>query len=514
MINFYPERKIDMLKERTAYTSDAADMHTAVAQCIQEGKSVSNELIERARYIAGMDRDDIKREKMASALLDELDALPVEAGYPYNEPSGLQDIKAARPGASSGARPEANHGASPEKSSEVSPEAGPGEGAMPSLGEFKFDKAKAYDKIYGAWLGRCAGCLLGQPVEGWTRERIDGLLKATGSYPLRYYISSDISEDIKAKYGVADKVSGAINSTINWINNVKHAPEDDDTNYTILGLKILEDYGPDFTPEDVAESWLLNLPILHVCTAEMVAYKNLVNRIWPPFSGSTRNPYREFIGAQIRADFFGYVNPGNPELAAEMGWRDASISHVKNGIYGEMFVAAMLAAAAAVDDPEEIIRCGLSQIPEKCRLAEKVRLVMEWKRKGKTWQEAIADIHREYDEKLSIHLTHTITNAMLVCIGLLYGETDLGKSICIAVEGAFDTDCNGATVGSIVGMIRGAGALPEKWIKPFNDTLKSGVDGFGMVKISELAGRTLKIAENIRNAGLSPRERRNGVKYD
>jgi len=54
----------------------------------------------------------------------------------------------------------------------------------------------------------------------------------------------------------------------------------------------------------------------------------------------------------------------------------------------------------------------------------------------------------------------------------------------------FDTDCNGATVGSILGMMHGASALPEKWTAPLNDKIKSGVDGFGLVKISELAERT------------------------
>lgn len=460
-----------MLKQRLAYTSYAVDMHTVIAECMQEGKDVGKAYIDRAKAIAGMNPDDPERESKAAELMDELDLLPIKSDFPYEEPSDLERIKLLRPE----------------------------EGKNLKLSDYAFDEQHLYDKIYGAWLGRCAGCLLGQPVEGWVKERIDGLLKDSGNYPMDYYISSDLPEDVRRKYGVVDHVSGQINNSINWINNVRNAPEDDDTNYTIIGLKILEEFGLDFTPEDVAESWLVNLPILHVCTAETVAYRNLVNRILPPVSGSYRNPFREYIGAQIRADFYGYINPANPERAAEMGWRDASISHTKNGIYGEMFVAAMLAAAYTTNDAEKIIRYGLTQIPEKCRLAEKVRTVLMWKKDGLTWEDAIGNIHGEYDEKISINLTHTITNAMIVCIGLLYGGMDLGKSICIAVQGAFDTDCNGATVGSVVGLANGAAALPKRWVEPFRDTLKSGVDGFGMVKISELAQRTAEIAKKNRN---------------
>src|SRR5438045_415981 len=141
-------------------------------------------------------------------------------------------------------------------------------------------------------------------------------------------------------------------------------PEDDDLNYTVCGLAIVEKYGREFTPENVAEFWLQNLPLLHTCTAERVAYKNFTNNIMPPDSAIHRNPYREWIGAQIRADFWGYINPGDPQAAAEMASRDACVSHVKNGVSGEMWVAAMVAAAFTTDDINEIIEAGLAQIPQ------------------------------------------------------------------------------------------------------------------------------------------------------
>jgi len=446
----------------------ADDLNLELLQAADEGKDIDG-FEEKVKSIQSMESGDPKKELQAAAILDEIAALPIKSDYKYIEPSEISEIKSARPDW----------------------------GKNIKLDVSGLSDEKLFDKVYGAWLGRCTGCLLGQPIECWYRDRIVGLLKETGNYPIRYYISSDITDELRKKYEVIDEAKVYGGSLKNWINNVIYMPEDDDTNYTIIGLKTLEQYGPGFTPDDMAESWLANLPILHVCTAERVAYKNLVNKTYPPNSATFRNIYREWIGAQIRADLFGYSTPGNPSIGAEMAWRDASISHVKNGIYGEMFVAAMLSAAAVVNDVEKIIEYGLSQIPEKSRLTEAIRKVLTWKKVGLDWEQAIDKIHQIYNEKVQYDWCHTITNAIIVCMALIYGELDFERSIGIAVVSAFDTDCNGATVGSIVGMIIGAKALPQKWIRPLNDQVKSGVDGFGLEKISDMARRTLDVAKKV-----------------
>jgi len=275
---------------------------------------------------------------------------------------------------------------------------------------------------------------------------------------------------------------------------IHYMARDDDLDYTILGLHILESYGLDFTSRNVAETWLNRLPYQLAYTAERVAYRNLVNNLWPPQSARHHNPYREWIGAQIRADAWGYAVPGWPEKAAEFAFRDAAISHVKNGIYGEMFVAAMLAAAFVASDVEEVIRIGLSEIPRNCRLTEAIQDTVEWSKELSDWEQIWTRINEKYGH---YSFVHTINNAALVVMALMFAQRDYEKSIVVAVRGGWDTDCNGATAGSVCGMMLGADALPEKWVGVLNDRLLSAVAGFNECKISELAKRSYEIAKEV-----------------
>ena len=84
------------------------------------------------------------------------------------------------------------------------------------------------------------------------------------------------------------------------------------------------------------------------------------------------------------------------------------------------------------------------------------------------------------------------------CASLLYGKGDYSKSICMAVETGFDTDCNGATVGSIFGMTHGADSVPEEWTKPLNNTLETSIFGVGTVRITDRVEKTLEQIEKIK----------------
>jgi hypothetical protein len=427
-------------------------------QLFDEGRDL-NDLVDRefdALVGANLEEDPSMQTRI-QALLDTAGALPQREDYPYVEPSALEEIQAARP-----------------------------DPRAPRAFDRALGDEEWFDHIYGAWLGRSAGCLLGKPIEGWRSGILWPYLKALGAYPLHDYLRSDAPEEIVEKFHIDRNRA--------YVDRVSHMVEDDDMNYTVTGLAVMDRCGASFSPIDVGMFWLEHLPLLHTFTAERVAYRNLTNLVPPPTSASYRNPYREWIGAQIRADFWGYAALGQPALAAEFAWRDASVSHVKNGIYGEMWVAAMLAAAPFCASPRAVIEAGLREIPEQSRLTENIRMVMGWYDTGMDWEAAIGEIHQRWDEALPHHWCHTLSNAQIVALGLLWGEGDYEASICRAVQACFDTDCNGATVGSIIGMMHGAKALPEKWIGPLNDRLETGVAGYYNVKISDMAKKTIEIA--------------------
>lgn len=343
------------------------------------------------------------------------------------------------------------------------------------------------DRLRGAFLGRCAGCLLGKPVEGWHRDRIFKALKKDERYPLTHYFESST---IRAG-GKPVPPAGFEYCTRGHFD---HMERDDDTDYTILGVHYLKTYGMKFTTANVAHEWQTRLPYFMTYTAERIAYRNLINGLPLDQVPVFRNPFREWIGAQIRADGFGYCAAGMPQLAAEFAYRDAALSHVKNGIYGEMLFAAMIAVAAVCKDLHEVIEIGLSEIPAGCRLAVAVRDVIQWAGENRDWQDTLNAIHVKYG---AYHPVHTINNACLVIMGLLHGGMDFGRTICMTVMGGWDTDCTGATAGSVLGALLGADQLPSKWIGPLNNRVESIVIGYNDVKITDIADAALQVNRKL-----------------
>ena len=350
-----------------------------------------------------------------------------------------------------------------------------------------FNKDKYTEKLEGALNARFAGCILGSIVEFWSIEDMKKWAQHCGDAfpPTDYW--SDIPKPFEVRY----KLSKKADYTRNGMNGV---PVDDDIIYTLLGLLIAEDYGADFTVDDVGNAWIKYLP--YACTAEEIALNNMKNGIPPRFAGETDNPSNQWIGAYIRSDPFAYMAPGYPEKAAHMAYNDAFLSHRKNGIYGEMYFAAVQSAAFAVDNPIDALKIGLSEIPAECGLAKEVRWAIDAGKDIKNYKDARDAVNYRYK---GMHAVHTINNAVLTIWGLMIGGNDVTKVISETVAMGLDNDCNAATAGSIVGAIAGKSNIEEHWYKNFNNKVFSYIIGHKEFEIDNLIKRFTIQAINVFN---------------
>lgn len=423
-----------------------ADVETERLQAEQEGRDVSHLLSAFAR----LERSDPVPPTEFFRLLDEVQRLP--SSTDEAEPNDLQGIFYRCPGAH----------------------------------PLDVQAVDFEDRIRGAWRGRVAGCMLGKPVEGWTRSTIQKMLQETGQGPplqgfLRRWEPSDACGPVAP--GNEDA----------FVNEIDILPEDDDLNYTVVALLLVERCGIGFSTEQVAEEWVARLEPLKTCTAERVAFRNLLLGLKPPETATWRNPYREWIGAQIRSDLYGYIAPGDPMRAAAMAWSDARLSHTRNALYASMFYAAMISSAFGMNDPRSVIENGLRCIPPSSRLAEALARVLSEATEMNA-PAALDAIHDRWNEARQHDWCHAISNAEVVTWALLHGRGDFERSLCTAVEAGFDTDCNGATVGSILGAMLGARKIEGSFAsRTACLPIRTGVRGVPELSESEFLGRVTSL---------------------
>ncbi|RFC75669.1 ADP-ribosylglycohydrolase family protein [Streptomyces sp. AcE210] len=379
--------------------------------------------------------------------------------------------------------------------------------------------------LHASWLGRAVGCLLGKPVEKLPLDGIRAIAKSTSNWPLNtWFTHRNLPRDVAERYPWNRR-----SRPTSLAENIDGMPEDDDLNYPLLGLLLLRRHGAEFTTADVAQLWLDELPAGRTFTAERIAYRNLLDGIEPPDTAVHRNPFREWIGAQIRADVFGWTNPGDPARAAELAHADATLTHTANGVYGEMFVAAAIAHAAATTvtathaaapstttshtapphrttpTPTAVtavtaptihttLNAGLSVIPPDSRYAQAIRFGIETARAEPTGTPAgfasvVDTLHARYAH--DHHWVHVLPNAALLAAALTHADGDFTGSICRAVSGGWDTDSNGATAGSIAGLLAGSpDAIDDRWTTPLKNRLATSVADFDGIGFDELARLT------------------------
>ena len=338
-----------------------------------------------------------------------------------------------------------------------------------------------YEKVHGAWMGAAVAGALGMSVEGMHKRDLKPFLTDLGQWPLTNYIKTlPPSRDPKRKQWYTAEDWGPVG----------FGP-DDDTLYQVANLLLLEEKGPEITSQDVADKWLASFSVFEAQNcgrAVRVAEELLKKGVKPPESG--QHEMGEFMGGQMKGEFWGYVLPGNPQAASEYGRIDAEVAFHTDGIHGEMFMAALVSEAFFESDPVKLLEAGLEVIPSECDYAQCIRDVMEW---HKQWPDDWEKAHEQIDAKWApegAKNRRVFPNNAVNALALLYGDGDFEKTISIAVMAGWDTDTNAGDVGPVMGIIHGPGAIAEKWTEPIANTFRCDVKGAKQWKIDELARRT------------------------
>ncbi len=345
------------------------------------------------------------------------------------------------------------------------------------------------DRIRGAWAGRISGCLLGKPLEILSfkegHEGIEAYLRHAGAWPLAGYVPL-IEGTI-----VADRASSCR-------EKLERAEADDDINYTILALLLLETHGFGFDRADVARQWLNLLPAGTTWTAERAAYRCLLDNMDDEFVNGgepgfdlalcSENEFNDWIGAQIRADLYGWVCPGRPEQAAELASRDAALSHRGEGIYGAAFIAALGAAIPAAPDLYEAILVALEQLPADSEVSRAVRIGVD----AVAETDGMQAIRESYE---GVSPVHTVNNLALVIWALVGADGDFESAIVRAATAGWDTDSNAATVGGLAGLANAG--VEDKWTAPWAGRVATNLGGYAEFQLDDLVERTMAVARAI-----------------
>lgn len=309
-------------------------------------------------------------------------------------------------------------------------------------------------KVLGCWLGKAVGGTLGGPWEG-----------KGGPHRLTYY----------------DPVPAGM-------------LPNDDLDLQVVWVEALRRHGLPVDRRTLARAWLENV---HLWPDEYgVAARNLTLGVMPPASGAFDNGFTAGMGAAIRSELWACLAPGDPVLAARLAREDACVDHAREGLYAEVFLAALQSAAFAHSDRDALLDGALTAIPPYSRVARAIADTRVWWRESGDWT---AVRQRLLEAHGCRNCTDVAQNLAFIVLGWLAGSGDFGRSVCTAVNCGQDADCTGATLGALLGILD-PGGIGADWLEPIGRdlVLSPGIVGMHPAgSLDELTDRVAALAVDV-----------------
>ncbi len=314
------------------------------------------------------------------------------------------------------------------------------------------------DKLKGGWLSQLIGAAMGTMVEGYTSQNL-------------YEAFGEVYDYLREP------------NTYN-----------DDITYELAFLDAFSRSGYQVTSKEIALSWVGLIP----CgwSAEEIALRNIKNGMFPPESGTYRNPFNEWIGAQMKGGICGMAAPGDAQMAAKLAWADGEVAHANNGILGEVFNAVLTALAFTETDVRSLVRQAIHLIPADSEYYSVVSFAWDCCEKYEDWHLALAQCQEKYK---TYNWIHAYPNACCEVIALYYGNGDYSKTLHIVTMCGVDVDCNAGMIMPILAIQKGMRIIPEKLIHPAFSELITYMRGMRKMTLEELVDDTLNSILNAKN---------------
>lgn len=310
-------------------------------------------------------------------------------------------------------------------------------------------------RIHAGWMGKNIGGTLGGPLEG----RME-LLDVTG-----------------------------------YTQSFVEAVENDDLDLQLVNLHAVEQYGGQVDAVLLGQEWLSHVHFQYDEYGH--ALTNLRQGLIPPLAGAYNNFFTDCMGAPIRSELWAMLCPGQPDLAAHYAYQDAMVDHAGGeGMYGEVFFAALESLAFVGGDARDLINRALGYLPERSRVRQAVSLLLACHDRGDPWQMARERILERFGGE---NFTYAPINVAFTLVGLLY-ERGFTAQMLATVNCGYDTDCTVATLGALLGILHGPDYLDRQWTEPLGERIlvSAPITGFDPpATIGELTHRTLAARERL-----------------
>lgn len=315
----------------------------------------------------------------------------------------------------------------------------------------KLDIVTYKNKVLGGWVGKCAGGILGAPIEG---------IKAFNTIPL--------TDDL---------------FSVNYPN--------DDLDLQLLWLDMVKKVGASVRETDFANHWKNHVGF--PWNEYGIATRNIKSGMLPPYTGSHNNYYwNASMGCPIRSEIWGMLCAGNPAMALKYAKMDASLDHKGFSVEAEQFLSACAAIAFFEPDMETIFLQALQHFEKNSLIMQLVSDIINcWKTCSYTV--AMGKIKSKWGDA---DFTSAPMNVGFTILALLYN----GKSfdgVMDALHLGHDSDCVAATAGALIGIINGYDSIPDKWKTLVGNevVISAEVTGIDAPKtITELAEQTCRAA--------------------